>query len=318
MTDNKQKDPACWNNQMPNADITVSIIIVNYKTKELLINAINSIYSHTDGISFEIIVVDNNSEDGSEATINESFEKRVKYISLSENLGFGRANNEGAKIATGNYLFFLNSDTILLNNAIKTLSIFLNKNPTVGICGGNLYTLDLKPTHSCMPVLPSLLLELDSLFWHIPFKLVWGITFDFNTTNRPKKVADIIGADLMIRSDLFKEIGGFDPDFFLYNEETKLAFMVKEKGYFIYSVPDAHIIHLEGKSMTSDISKRKFGLISRKIYYKKTQTYFYRVLIDLVFILKCILGIFISTFTLKKGYIRYWSFALKNGMVELW
>ena len=225
---------------------------------------------------------------------------------------------EGAKIARGDYLFFLNSDTILLNNAINILATFLINNPNVGICGGNLYTEDLKPAHSCMPVLPSLLLEFDSLIWHIPFKLFWGKQFDFNSSTIPKKVADIIGADLMIRADLFHKIGGFDPDFFLYNEETKLAYTVKKNGYSVYSIPEAHIVHLEGKSMSSDIFKRKFGLVSRKIYYKKTQKYTFRVLIDLVFTIKCILGIFISIFTLKMDYFKYWNYALKNGMVELW
>lgn len=300
------------------SNIIVSVIIVNYKTKELLINLINSIFKHTIDISFEIIVVDNNSKDESEVAIDQIFNKKVKYISLSENMGFGKANNEGVKVAKGKYLFFLNSDTILLNNSLKILSTFLDNNSTVGICGGNLYTEDLKPTHSCMPVLPSLFLELDSTFGHLFFKLLWGLNFDFNTSDKPKEVADIIGADLMTRTNLFEKIGGFDPDFFLYNEETRLAYEVKQNGYSVYSVPDAQIIHLEGKSMTSDISKRKFGLVSRKVYYKKTHTYFYRILIDLVFTVKCILGIFISSITLKNEYIKYWNFALKNGMVELW
>jgi GT2 family glycosyltransferase len=122
----------------------------------------------------------------------------------------------------------------------------------------------------------------------------------------------------MIRTSLFNNIGGFDPDFFLYNEESELAYRVNKNGFSVYCVPDAQIIHLEGKSMSSDISKRKFGLVSRKLYYKKTHSYFYRVLIDLLFTVKCMVGIIISSITFKKVYIKYWSFALKNGMVELW
>jgi GT2 family glycosyltransferase len=303
---------------MNNSDITVSVIIINYKTENLIINAISSVFEHTKDVSYEIIVVDNNSNDNSQMLLTNKFDDKIGYIPLKENIGFGKANNVGAKISNGKYLFFLNSDTILLNNSIKILSDFLENNENVGVCGGNLYTEDLKPTHSCMPILPSLLLEIDSVFGHIPLRLFWGAKFDFNTTNKPRKVADIVGADLMIRTNLFNKIEGFDPDFFLYNEESELAYRVKNNGYSVYCIPDAHIIHLEGKSMTSDISKRKFGLVSRKLYYKKTQKYFNRILIDLVFIIKCLLGIAISTLILKKNYVKYWSFSLKNGMVELW
>jgi hypothetical protein len=299
-------------------DIIVSVIIVNYKTQDLIVETITSIFEHTKKISFEIIVVDNNSNDNSQNIIKHKFDGKVKYLSLEVNLGFGKANNEGAKIACGKYLLFLNSDTTLINNSIEILANFLDKNEHVGICGGNLYTENLKPAHSCMPVLPSLYLEIDSLFWHIPSKLVWGKNFDFNTSNKPKKVADIIGADLMIRTEIFNNLKGFDPEFFLYNEESELAFRVKKAGYSIYSIPDAKIIHLEGRSMSSEISKRKFGLISRKQYYKKTQKLITRILIDIVFIIKSLLGIFFSILTSKKDYLQYWLFALKNGMIEIW
>lgn len=94
----------------------VSIIIVNYNTKRLTCQCIDSIIEKTEGVSFEIIVVDNNSTDGSQELL--SHDNRIVFIEAGENLGFGKANNLGFKKSTGKYLFFLNSDTILLNNAL--------------------------------------------------------------------------------------------------------------------------------------------------------------------------------------------------------
>lgn len=296
----------------------VSVIIVNYKTDTLVVNLISSVFNNTQNITFEIIVVDNNSNDNCLKMISEEFNMRVKFIALKENIGFGKANNEGAKIAAGKYLLFLNSDTLLINNAIYILAHFLDTYQKVGICGGNLYNYNLKPTHSCMPVLPSIFLEIDSLLLHIPLTIIYGRKFDFNTTDKPLKVADIIGADLMIRSDLFERINGFDPAYFLYIEETDLAYRVKKKGYEIFSVPEAKIIHLEGKSMPNDIISRKYVLTSRKIFYKKTQSKPNRIFIDLIFSLKCFCAIAFSASTFNKKLFNYWIYTLKNGGIELW
>ena len=99
----------------------VSIIIVNYNTKDLLVNCLNSIYEKTKDVLFEIIIVDNASIDGSEEMIKNDF-KEVVFIQSGDNIGFGRANNLGIKEAKGDCIFLLNSDTILLNNAIKELT----------------------------------------------------------------------------------------------------------------------------------------------------------------------------------------------------
>ena len=105
----------------------VSIIIINYNTKLLTLDCLKSIYQHTKDIDFEVIVVDNASSDGSAEAIRESF-PIVKVIEPNENLGFGRANNLGAKYAKGEYLFLLNSDTLLIENSIKKLYDFYIEN----------------------------------------------------------------------------------------------------------------------------------------------------------------------------------------------
>ena len=126
----------------------VSIIIVNYNTKELTAACINSIFQYTEGVEFEVILVDNASTDSSKAVFSQ--DPRVRYIYSDRNLGFGRANNLGIREATGRYLFFLNSDTILLNNAVKYFFDFCEKNPEhkIGALGAVLKDRNLRNIHS--------------------------------------------------------------------------------------------------------------------------------------------------------------------------
>jgi GT2 family glycosyltransferase len=250
----------------------VSIIIVNYNTTQLLVNAINSIIAKTEEIEYEIIVADNNSPDNPKSKLIEEFSNKIICLGLPENIGFGRANNEAAKIAKGRNLFFLNSDTVVLNNAARILSDYLDEHHDVGCCGGNLVDGEGHPTHSFMRYLvPSLFDELDILFFRIPGRLLYGKNRFYNYTNKPLKVGYITGADLMIKKELFEHLHGFYPDFFMYNEETELEWRIRRMGYKIICVPEANIVHLEGKSITNRYDKIKMEYISRNIYLTKTK-----------------------------------------------
>jgi GT2 family glycosyltransferase len=193
---------------------------------------------------------------------------------LPENIGFGRANNEGAKIAKGRNLFLLNPDTILLNNAVKILSDFLDKNADAGCCGGNLYDEDKEPAHSFQRFFPGIFWELDEMFKKIPQRLMYGRNRIFNFSGKLLCVGHVIGADLMIRKELFDRLSGFNPLFFMYLEETELQFRITKLKYKIYSVPSAEILHLGGKSITSNIEREKRVIRSKGYYYQVTQGMF--------------------------------------------
>lgn len=227
----------------------VSIIIVNYKTLALILNCINSIIKYCEGINYEIIVVDNNSSDDFEKRISEMFGDSIICIPLSENIGFGQANNEGLKRAKGRNVLFLNPDTLLLNNAVKVLSDFLDTHPSVACCGGNLYDEKLEPMHSYSMLLPSLCWEFNLLSNGILEKIRWGKNAQFNHTMSPRKVGYICGADMMVKRDVLNQMNGFSKYFFLYYEDTELSYRINQAGYKIASVPSARIQHLEGKSM---------------------------------------------------------------------
>lgn len=242
----------------------VSIIIVNYNTLKLTKQTIDSILLQTNGINTEIILIDNASSDGSKEYFSNYYSEKIILIVNKENIGFGRANNIGIKLAKGKYIFLLNSDTILLNNAVKILFDFMEKNERVGVVGGNLYDIDNKPTISYELELPGN--ELISL---VKSKIWRNLNRKFNTGNKPLEVGYVCGADMMIRKNILEDIGYFDPDFFMYYEETELTARIRKRGYKIYNVPTAKIIHLEGKS--SEFKEKREHLIheSRYKYYYK-------------------------------------------------
>lgn len=258
----------------------VSIIIVNYKTVPLILNCLESVYAKTEGVDFEVIVVDNNSGDGFAEKIQGKYPK-VQCLSLPENIGFGRANNEGLKIAKGRNIFFLNPDTLLLNNAVKVLSDYLDAHPEVGVCGGNLYDEDMKPTHSYRMCLPGIYWELNDLFHGLLDKMRWGKNVQFNHAGKPLKVGYITGADMMVRRKVLEQVGSFSPKFFMYYEETELTFRIKKAGYRVVSVPETEIQHLEGKSTGGKINSVKSYYMHKSsiVYYELHANVVQRVMI---------------------------------------
>lgn len=247
--------------------VDVSIIVVNYNTTALVCDALESLYRCTREIEYEVIVVDNASRDSLQA-IYDRF-PIVQVLVLNENVGFGRANNEGIKLAQGRNIFLLNPDTVLLNNAVKILSDYLDTHPQVGVCGGNLYSKDMLPAMSYEKRLPSLsVLCLETLHLYAPHKNY------FNYGELPIEVGYITGADMMIRHEILKRVGGFDADFFMYAEEVELSYRIKKAGYSSMSVPQAKIVHLEGKSFEFSEKRMRMQFNGRKLYFQKRYGYF--------------------------------------------
>lgn len=253
----------------------VSVIMVNYNTLELTKNTINSVMEKTKDLKYEIILVDNASTDGSIEFFEKEYKNKIIFIKNNENLGFGKANNKGIEIAKGKYVFLLNSDTLLINNAIKILFDFMEKNDNCGVCGGNLFDINLKPTHSFLKKLPCLISEIDFQlnFFSKIFRKIINKRSDFNYSKNEKEVGYITGADMMIRKKVLSETGMFDKDFFMYSEESELTYRIKQKGYKVISVPQAEIVHLEGKSSTFKEKKYHMFLESKYKYFYKTSDF---------------------------------------------
>lgn len=248
----------------------VSIIIVNYNTRELTIQCLRSIYEQTTGLEFEVIVVDNASTDNSCTSIKTNF-PNVFLIESDENLGFGKANNLGANIAKGKYLFFLNSDTILLNNSIYILfqfnEIYGNK-LNIGVSGGILLDENRIETGSFGP-LPTKMNTLKLILGFLPrFTKMTPIELTYFQTNEYLEVGYITGADMFISKFVFQNIGSFDPIFFMYYEETDLQLRLKNKNFRNYIVDKTQIVHLEGASLKqANYNNKKRLIVTKSMFY---------------------------------------------------
>lgn len=231
--------------------IFVSIIIVNYKTPLLTIACIESIFENIGSYGFEVIVVDNASGDNSTNLIKQHFGNTIKLIQSSENLGFGRANNLGVQNSCGDYLFFLNSDTIVKNDPFKYFIPFYESISDVGaigcylLDGSGMYTLSGGKTYSARKYLK---IAFNGLIRRkspveVPYS-EYLVSADY-----------IIGADLFIKNDLFHKVGCFNPKIFMYFEDVELCERIRDLGKVNYILPGPKIIHLVKSSSTSQFSR---------------------------------------------------------------
>ncbi|MBQ4407178.1 MAG: glycosyltransferase family 2 protein [Bacteroidales bacterium] len=254
----------------------VSIIIVNYNTCNLLRNCLNSIFKHTEDIDFEVIVSDNGSKDDSLEMIKHEF-PQVVLVENNANLGFGTANNRGLKIAKGKYIFYLNSDTLLLNNAVKMFYDYWETSPEkdeIGALGGNLLDENGNIIHS-YGYFPRPLKEIFLFCRKIVLVYIKCVCRLFGCSLRLKKknktiqktgeVEYVTGADLFL---LNNELAYFDERFFLYYEETNLQWRLMKKGLKRLVIATPKIIHLCGKSD----SKTGDGCIDDYISFGAVQT----------------------------------------------
>lgn len=256
-------------------DPKVSVIFVNYKTPKMTADAINSVKEKTKDVTYEIIVVDNSCDETEFNKLTQCInDTNIKIIDAKGNLGFGKANNLGVSYARGEYVFFLNTDTLLINDAISILADFLDNNSNVGIVGGNLYNKDMKPHHSFYNKEVNYKSDKkEQKIFNIILKFfIKKNTKEFNFTGEPKKINGYVcGADLMIRKDAFLKIDGFEKDIFMYAEDTMLCYrLIDELNMYIYSVPNAKIIHYDGGSFTNFSEfKAKIYIDAKYVYYIK-------------------------------------------------
>ncbi len=219
----------------------LSVIIVSYNTSQITKECIESVIAslRDSGIKYEILVVDNNSSDDSVAQLkNLSAEhKQLHLIENDKNLGFGPANNLGVKKSKGEYLLLLNSDTVVLNNAIEKLLNFTKSNNDADFVGGKLLNKDQTPQPSTGPYY-SLPVIFGALFLRGDY---WGLTRQ--SPEKVKRVDWISGACILTKKEYYEKLDGFDEDIFMYMEEIDLLHRARELGYHVYFYPDAHFIH---------------------------------------------------------------------------
>ena len=276
------------NGVMCSKNMDVSVIIVNYNTKDITKNCIDSVFNCTSGLTFEVILVDNASIDGSRELFNK--DNRIVYIYSEENLGFGKANNLGYKYAKGKYLFLLNSDTLLLNNAIYYFySQMEHRDDSVACMGCALLNSHYKPGHSYgnYPTIQNELARRPLL------RFISFLNGGFDS--KPIQIVDdncmeveyICGADLFLKKSVADNFGLFDPHFFMYYEDVEMQFRYRKNGFSNVIVKGPSIIHLEGGSQgkRSNLTWRSNDIGSVLYCCRKIHGRLYTVLFKIVMLL---------------------------------
>lgn len=270
----------------------LSICILNYNTKDLTLECLSSLFGQYEKQIYkkevEIIVVDNNSTDGSSASIKSKFPKVVVFDN-KENYGFSKGQNIAAKIARGEYLLFLNSDTQVQDNHLLKAVSYLESSKKVGVLGTKL----LNPDRTLQLSAGRFYTLLNCLIM-----LVAGERFGLLRYSPSEicRVDWVSGASLLVSKRLFNSIGGFDEHFFMYVEDMELCYRIYKKGYVVEFYPDAVILHRELGS-----SNRGFAVASIYegilYFYKKHKNYIQYIVVKIAFAIKACFAVTIGVLT---------------------
>jgi GT2 family glycosyltransferase len=300
--------------------VDLSIIIVSFNTKELSENCLKSIVKYTGGISYEIIIIDNNSKDDS-VEMFEILSKTypITLIKNKTNAGFGRANNQGLKIAKGRYFLLLNTDTKIGDNVLGEMVAWMDKHPRVGISTCSLKNKDgsIQGTGGYFPTLGRVFAWM-FFVEDIPFlsKFI-GPYHPMHPASPFYKGEDffikahqrdwVTGAYLLLKRQVFKDVGFFDDDYFMYVEEVDYCFRAKNKGWQVWFLPRWSITHYGGASGTSEnslLSEYKGIKIFYKKHLPKRQFFFMRLFLKMGALLRVVIFGLIKGKEIAKIYVK--------------
>lgn len=267
--------------------VDVSVIIVSYNTREMILACLRSVYAQTREVSFEVFVVDNASADGSVEAIAADF-PQVQLIANTENRGFAAANNQAMPLARGRYVLLLNSDTVVLDGAIQRCVSFADGEPTIGVVGCRAEWADgrFQFTYFRFADLPGVLTDALFIDGALPKNRsrrarYWGQIF-----TEPRDLDVVAGCFFLVRSEVIAQVGMLDEDFFMYGEEAEWCWRIRKGGWRICYYPQARIIHHGGASAdplpAASTQRKREGLL---LFLRKTRGPLHEWLANLIMIL---------------------------------
>lgn len=300
-----------------------SIIIVNYNTPEVTIECLNSLKKFKDSFnfSFEVILVDNAPRKQYKSLFENCFPDII-YIKSEKNIGFGPANNMGMELARGKYFLLLNSDTIITDNSINLSIDYLEADiaEQTGLIGCKLLNEDLSYQHSFYPFTGNSIWNYFKANNPILNKL-FQVNRKFQELHQNTRVGDVSGAFMLLRAKVFLTLKGFDPDFFLYCEETEWCRNRIAKHFDIVYFPATSIIHLGGKSAPKDKMAIQSSIAEYLFWYKCGIAYY--VLFFLINTINLLTQIIIFPFVSKgnridlNSYLKRYFIALKYAITDI-
>ena len=228
--------------------LDVSIIVVNWNARGLLARCLQCVASTVKQISYEVIVVDNGSSDGSQEMVKRDF-PQVRLIENEKNVGFATANNQGMAIAQGRYVLLLNSDAFVNEGTLDTMVAFMDEHPDAGMAACKLLYEDgtVQPSASHFPSLETEFYTAVGLEKLFPTSRVFGkYQMRYWDHNDMREVDVILGAFMLVRREAIDQVGMMDPSFFMYSEEVDWCYRFKKAGWKIYSTPETDAVHIWG------------------------------------------------------------------------
>jgi GT2 family glycosyltransferase len=289
---NLETQPKVWKSGEVEQDLALSIVLVCWNNKDYLDPCLQSLYETGLKNTFDVIVVDNGSTDGSQQMLAEKY-PQVKIIQNSGNVGLGKASNQGIEATTGRYVLLLNNDTIVNGPSFDAMIDFLDKNPKVGAVGGKLLNPDgtIQSCYNYFSTLPEEFFVATRLGHLIRRGYPAIIEVD-----EVKSVDWLGSACLMLRRSALDEVGVLDEGYFIYGDEADLQYRLKKAGWEIYILPHAYTIHYGGRSMTR-WPRRKMVYRGKLLFYQKhygfLRTSLLRVLLGILSFVKMMAWAFV-------------------------
>jgi GT2 family glycosyltransferase len=250
------------------SSVDLSIVIVSYNTKEILLDCLSSVQTHTTTIGYEVIVVDNDSRDGTVASLKKTY-PAMRVIENSDNRGFAKAVNQALAVSRGRHILLLNSDTVIRDQALATMVAYVDDHPDVGAVSCKQWTGDGHLNQTCFPF-PSIR---DHLFYSALFQ---RIAPSMQAAAAATQAVDCMqsqdvdwanGACLMLRRLLLQELGGLDEGFFMYFEDVDLCQRLRRQGYRVHHLAEVGIVHLIGRSSGRDRDRLQLVWEFSRIHY---------------------------------------------------
>jgi N-acetylglucosaminyl-diphospho-decaprenol L-rhamnosyltransferase len=268
-------------------DPTLSIVLVCWNNSSYMDACLKSLYETGLKNTFDIIVVDNGSTDGSQQMLTEKY-PQVKILQNPGNVGLGKASNQGIQATTGKYVLLLNNDTIVNGQAFDEMINFLDQNPRTGAVGGKLLNPDgtTQAGYNYFSSLPEEFLVATRL--GLLIRRGYPAVMD---ANEIRSVDWLGSACLMVRRSALDKVGLLDEGYFIYGDETDLQYRLKKAGWEVYFLPHATTIHFGGRSMNR-WSRRKMVYRGKMLFYQKhygaLQTLLLRILLGILSVIKVI------------------------------
>lgn len=253
---------------MPQSHAHISVIIVNYKVKEYIANLLSSLNRAKQHFTLQIFVVDNNSGDDSIAYLRERFSE-VHYIQNSENVGFGRANNQAIELAEGEFTLIINPDTLVSEDTLTTLVQHMHDNPKCGAAGCKILNPDgtfAPESRRSVPTIGSAASKVFGLNSLFPNSRIFGKYYmSWLSEDEASQVPVLSGSFMFWRTHVLQQLDGFDERFFMYGEDIDLCYRIQETGFHIDYVPQTSIIHYKGES-TKKGDLRYIRIFNKALY----------------------------------------------------